>query len=69
MSKADAIEAARSRELDLVLIAAKSDPPVCKIVSYDKFRFNKEKKQKDQKWPRISNGRTCRGIDRRRTYI
>merc|ERR1719183_1139912 len=49
MSKADAIEAARSRELDLVLIAAKSDPPVCKIVSYDKFRFNKEKKQKDLK--------------------
>lgn len=28
MSKADAIEAARSRELDLVLIAEKSDPPV-----------------------------------------
>jgi len=49
MSKADAIEAARSRELDLVLIAEKSDPPVCTIVSYDKYRFNKEKKQKDQK--------------------
>merc|ERR1712086_1011823 len=49
MSKADAIEAARSRELDLVLIAEKSDPPVCTIVSYDKYRFNKEKKQKEQK--------------------
>merc|ERR1712086_1089984 len=49
MSKADAIEAARSRELDLVLIAEKSDPPVCTIVSYDKYRFNKEKKQKGQK--------------------
>jgi len=30
------------------LIADKSDPPICKIVSYDKFRFNKEKKKKEQ---------------------
>lgn len=49
MSKEDAIEAARSRELDLVLIAEKSEPPVCTIVSYDKWRFNREKGQKKQK--------------------
>ena len=48
MSKDEALEAARERELDLVLIADKSDPPVCKIVSYDKFRFAKEKKRKEQ---------------------
>mgnify|MGYP002830719641 CR=1 FL=1 len=48
MSKADAIEAARSRELDLVLIAAKSDPPVCKIVDYGKLRYQKDKKKKEQ---------------------
>merc|ERR1719409_2153741 len=48
MSKADALAAAEERELDLVLIAAKSDPPVVKIVSYDKFRFAKEKKRKEQ---------------------
>jgi len=47
-SRAEALDAARERELDLVLIAAKSDPPVCKIVSYDKFRFAKEKKRKEQ---------------------
>ena len=48
MNKDEALEAARERELDLVLIAGKSDPPVVKIVSYDKFRFAKEKKRKEQ---------------------
>merc|ERR1719498_328119 len=48
MSKQEALGEARSRELDLVLIA-KGDPAVVKIVSYDKFRFAKEKKAKDQK--------------------
>ena len=48
LSKEDALAAARERELDLVLIAAKSEPPVCRIVSYDKYRFAKEKKRKEQ---------------------
>jgi len=48
MTKDEALAAARERELDLVLIAAKTDPPVVKIVSYDKFRFAKEKKKKEQ---------------------
>merc|ERR1719353_1368101 len=48
MSKEEALEAAAERELDLVLIADKSDPPVVKIVSYDKYRFAKEKKRKEQ---------------------
>jgi len=47
MSKSDALEAARERDLDLVLVA-KGPPPVCKIVSYDKYRFTKEKKKKEQ---------------------
>jgi len=48
MNKDEALAEARERELDLVLIAGKSDPPVVKIVSYDKFRFAKEKKRKEQ---------------------
>lgn len=48
MSKEEALGMARDRELDLVLIADKSDPPVVKVVSYDKFRFAKEKKRKEQ---------------------
>ena len=56
MSKDEALAAARERELDLVLIAGKSDPPVVKIVSYDKFRFAKEKKRKEQqKAPRAES--------------
>lgn len=48
MSKDEALEAARERELDLVLIAGNADPPVAKIVSYDKYRFAQEKKRKEQ---------------------
>jgi len=48
MSKDDALAQARERDLDLVLIADKSSPVVVKIVSYDKFRFAKEKKRKEQ---------------------
>ena len=47
MDKKAALGEAENRQLDLVLIA-KGDIPVCKIVSYDKFRFNKEKKKKEQ---------------------
>lgn len=49
MSKAQALAEAEKLNLDLVLIAPKSEPPVCKIVSYDKFRYNREKKKKEQK--------------------
>jgi translation initiation factor IF-3 len=48
MSKREALAAAAERELDLVLIANKAEPVVCKIVSYDKYRFALEKKKKDQ---------------------
>jgi len=61
MNKADAIEAARERELDLVLVAGKSDPPVCKIVSYDKYRYMKEKKLKEQK-KAASNGQELKEL-------
>lgn len=49
MSKEEALAEARKLDLDLVLVAAKSDPPVCKIVSYDKYRYAKEKKKKELK--------------------
>jgi len=48
MTKAEALAEAEERELDLVLVSDKSEPVICKIVSYDKFRFAKEKKRKDQ---------------------
>ena len=36
-------------ELDLVEISPKADPPVCKIIDYKKFLYNRKKKQKEIK--------------------
>ena len=44
-----ALEVARDRELDLVLVSEKADPPVCRIMDYGKFKFEQEKKAKEAK--------------------
>ncbi len=44
---ARAIEIADEAELDLVEIAPEARPPVCRIVDYGKFRYDKEKKAKE----------------------
>ena len=44
-----ALEVARERELDLVLVSEKADPPVCRIMDYGKFKFEQEKKAKEAK--------------------
>lgn len=49
MSAAQALEAAAERELDLVKIAPTAKPPVCKIMDYDKYRFEQSKKKKEAK--------------------
>lgn len=46
---AKALELAAERELDLVEIAPKADPPVCKIIDYKKFLYDQKKKQKELK--------------------
>ena len=45
----EGIKLARERELDLVEIAPKADPPVCKIIDYKKFLYDQKKKQKELK--------------------
>ena len=42
-----ALEIADQVELDLVEIAPDAKPPVCRIVDYGKFRYDKEKKAKE----------------------
>lgn len=42
-----ALKTAYDRGLDLVLMSAQSDPPVCKIMDYGKFRFDRDKKEKE----------------------
>ncbi len=38
---------AEERELDLVLVSDKSDPPVCRIMDYGKYKFEQEKKARE----------------------
>lgn len=47
VSLRDAQSAAMSRDLDLVMIAPKAAPPVCRIMDYGKFRFEQAKKEKE----------------------
>ena len=49
MSAQEALKIAMERELDLVKIAPGSNPPVCKVMDYGKFRFEQAKKEKEAK--------------------
>ncbi|MDO9581454.1 MAG: translation initiation factor IF-3, partial [Bacteroidales bacterium] len=49
MSIQDALRLADNLELDLVEISPSADPPVCRIVDYQKFLYQLKKKQKEQK--------------------
>lgn len=45
VSKNDALNKARESELDLVEVAPNSEPPVCRIMDYGKYRYQQSKKQ------------------------
>lgn len=45
----DAIAKAEEKGLDLVEIASQVSPPVCKIIDYSKYRYEKMKKIKEAK--------------------
>ena len=45
----DAIKVAQERELDLVEVSPKENPPVCKIIDYGAFKYQKEKEKRAQK--------------------
>ena len=49
MSKRAAIELAYSQNLDLLCVAAKAKPPVCRVLDYGKYHFQKQKKDKEAK--------------------
>jgi translation initiation factor IF-3 len=46
---AQAIALAKNLGVDLVEIVPNSDPPVCKVVNYEKFLYEKKKKDKELK--------------------
>ena len=47
MTSAEAFAIAVEKELDLVKIAPTSNPPVCKIMDYGKYRFEQAKREKE----------------------
>ena len=45
----EALKMAQEQQLDLVEISPQADPPVCKIIDYNKFLYEKKKKDKEMK--------------------
>lgn len=45
----DALKIANDMSLDLVEISPKAEPPVCKVIDYQKFLYQQKKKQKEIK--------------------
>ena len=49
MSAREAMKLAEQAELDLVKIAPKAQPPVCKIIDYGKYKYELARKEKEAK--------------------
>ena len=49
VSSAEANRIAEEKNLDLVLISPNAEPPVCKIMDYGKFKFEQNKKLREQR--------------------
>ncbi len=49
MSAKEAMKIAQDAELDLVKIAPKAQPPVCKIIDYGKYKYELARKEKEAK--------------------
>jgi translation initiation factor IF-3 len=46
---AQALRIARDQELDLIEISPNAEPPVCRVLDYQKFLYQQKKRQKEQK--------------------
>ena len=47
LSLNEAIQAARDKNLDLIQVTEKVEPPVCKIMDYGKYLYQEEKKERE----------------------
>ena len=45
----EALQIAYDQDLDLLCVAPKAVPPVCKVLDYGKHRLNSKRKQKKRK--------------------
>ena len=47
MATAQALDIARTRELDLVEVAPEAQPPVCRIMDFGKYKYTQARRQKE----------------------
>ena len=55
MQTRDAIGMAQDRGYDLILVAPQAQPPVCRIMDYGKFKYEKSKRDKEKKTKNAAN--------------
>jgi len=55
LTKAEAIDIAKEKELDLVLVSPNATTPVAKIVDWAKFKYEKSKKLRKNKSKTLEN--------------
>ena len=48
MSLDEALDRADEEETDVILISPDADPPVCRLITYNKFKYEQEKAKKEQ---------------------
>lgn len=49
MDPREAVRVAEERDLDLVEVAPKADPPVCRIMDYGKYKYEQKRRQRDSR--------------------
>jgi translation initiation factor IF-3 len=49
MAPADALQLAREQGLDLVEVAPQTAPPVCRIMDFNKFRYEEQRREREAK--------------------
>lgn len=49
MTTRDALEVAQQRELDLVEVAPNAQPPVCRLMDYGKYLYEKQKRERESR--------------------
>ena len=49
MTSEEALHKAEEQELDLIMIAPTAKPPVCRVVDYNKYRYEQSRREKDAK--------------------
>ncbi|KAI8107344.1 hypothetical protein M9434_001986 [Picochlorum sp. BPE23] len=49
MSRSEALQMAENQEVDLILVVPGATPPVCRLIEYSKFNYEKTKAEKDAK--------------------